>query len=90
MNEGTEQTTRPEETVQGFDYRTVIRDPRTGKTIREQHYKRYVSMKYGEFLERDGKFFYPNGSEITDPRKEQTQADITVEKKLEVSTAKKT
>lgn len=91
MNEGTEQTTRPEETVQGFDLRTVIRDPRTGKTIKEQHYKRYCSDRFGEFYERDGKFFAPNGAIITDPRiqKTETQAAPTVETKLEASTSKK-
>lgn len=94
MNETEEQLEKP--TIQGFDYRTVIRDPRTGKLIREQHYKRHVSAQHGEFLERDGKFYHPgsNTETIPDPRirKEepvQTVVEAKLEKKPEVSFTKK-
>jgi len=81
--------------IQGFDYRATICDPKTGKVIKEQHYKRHVHQSAGEFLERDGKFFAPNGQEIEDPRKpkETVQAQAIVEpkaeKKAEISFAKK-
>lgn len=83
--------------IKGFDYRSTIRDPKTGKVIKEQHYIRHVHQSLGEFLERDGVFYATDGSEISDPRKEKPQIqtlargepEAKVEKKPEISFSKK-
>jgi hypothetical protein len=46
----------------------IERKNKTGKVIKEQYYTRHISQQYGEVLERDGKFFHPNGKETVDPR----------------------
>lgn len=76
-----------EEGIKGFDYRSTIRDPKTGKLIKEQHYKIHESDK-GHFLERDGKFYFADGSETTDPRIAKKESTIIVENK-DVSFSKK-
>lgn len=61
--------------IKGFDYRSTIRDPKTGTVIKEQHYIRHVHQALGEFLERDGVFYATDGSVISDPRKEKPQIE---------------
>ena len=73
----------------GFDYRATINDPKTGKIVKVQNYTRHVTQAYGEFIERDGKFYHPgsNTQEIRDPRLPPTELvlESKVEKKPEVS-----
>jgi hypothetical protein len=56
--------------IKGFDYRSIISDPKTGKITKQQHYKMHIVQGLGTFLERDGKFYHPgsNTEEIRDPR----------------------
>jgi hypothetical protein len=76
--------------IEGFDLRSVIRDPRTGKVIKEQHYTTHISEAYGTVMVRDGKFFAPNGQEIPDPKAVKVeQVEVKAEKKAEVSFTKK-
>lgn len=47
----------------GFDMRTEIRDARTHKIVKVQHYVRHSDRERGVVYERDGKFYYENGQE---------------------------
>lgn len=53
---------------QGFDKRTHIRDPRNGRVVREQHYRRVCYRDEGgqtmSYYVRDGKRFAENGDEL--------------------------
>lgn len=69
--------------IEGFDRRSVIRDSKTGKIIKEQHYVTHISQAYGELLFRDGKCYAPNGQEIKDPRIHQAAPEVKVEVKVE-------
>lgn len=55
--------------IEGFDRRATIRDPRTGKTIKQQDYTSRVSQDGSEVLTRDGKKYWSNGVEIVEPPK---------------------
>jgi len=56
-----------------FDLQTEIRN-KQGIVVQRQYYKRYVSAEFGEYYERDGKFYAPNGAEIENPRAEKKTA----------------
>jgi hypothetical protein len=78
----------------GFDYRSIIADPKTGKVIRQQHYIFHIQEGLGQFLERDGKFYHPgsNTEEIRDPRLPPIETVLAVDSssKPEVKPEKKT
>lgn len=85
-----------ENKIEGFDYRAVIRDPKTGEVIKTQPWSLTVSQDHGEVLRRDGKCFAPNGVEIQDPYlkkpedpKPEVQAEVKPERKPEVLFTKK-
>lgn len=62
--------------AQGFDLRTEIRDPKTGKLISYQPYRLMVSPE-GEFFERppgSGKLYDRSGTLIRDREAEQAEA----------------
>lgn len=61
-----------------FDLRTTIRDPKTGKTIKQQDYIRFVSQEHGEFYKcmETGTFFDPQGNEIQNPKLPASKVEI--------------
>lgn len=54
--------------IEGFDRRATIRDPKTGKTIKEQNYTTRISQDGSEVLTRNGKRYWANGQEIVEPK----------------------
>ena len=54
--------------TKNFDLRSHVRDPKTGKTIREQHYIWHESKEFGKFFEVAGKYYNVRNEEIEDPR----------------------
>lgn len=59
---------RQDQNTKAFDLRTTIRDPKTGKVVKEQPYIFHDSKQYGSFYEAEGKFYNRKGEEIEDPR----------------------
>lgn len=45
----------------GFDNKVHIRDPKTGRIVRENHYVLHIT-KSGNYYERDGVQYYEDGS----------------------------
>jgi hypothetical protein len=58
---------------EGFDLRTHIVDPSSGKLIKVQPYRRVVSKEDGTFYIRDGKRYSEQGH-LMDPEPEQGKA----------------
>lgn len=81
--------------IEGFDRRATISDPRTGKTVKEQHYTSRVSQDGQEVLTRNGKKYWPNGNEIVEPKavdpviEPVKEIEAAAPKKPEVSFSKK-
>lgn len=63
-------TTINEDGINGFDTRVQIRDPKTGRIVKEQNYSlTKTKSKDGnvvEYFERDGRKFWPSGKETSD------------------------
>lgn len=51
-------------TGEGFDWRTEIKDPKTGMIIRRQSYVRYCEKGKATVMMRGGKLFYEAGDEV--------------------------
>lgn len=77
--------------TQEFDYRSSIVDPKTGKVVKDQPFKMYVSREHGEIMERpEGQFWYPNGTPAFDPRpKRHEEKKLDQEKKSDAAVSKK-
>lgn len=56
------------DTKEGFDLRTTIRDPKSGKTVKEQYWTGHFNKSGEHVFERDGKFYYENGQEAPNPK----------------------
>lgn len=54
---------------EGFDLRSRIVDPKTGKIIRHQPYRMVISQDGGDYFIRDAKRYSLSGVEIADPGK---------------------
>jgi len=77
-----------------FDLKTDHKDPKTGKTVQQNHYIMHISQQHGTIFERDGAFFWPDSTEIGyDPRKgkpaetvevKSTVVEVKPEPKVEV------
>jgi hypothetical protein len=50
------------EEIKGFDFRTHIVDPATGKLLKHQPYRMTVDREKGTRLYRDGKCFFEDGT----------------------------
>lgn len=53
-----------EEIKEGFDTTVHVRDPRSGRLVKENHYALHV-VGGMQLYERDGKYFWPNGEEAS-------------------------
>ena len=65
-----------------FDLRTTIRDPKTGKTVKEQPYVGYVTQSHGNYFQDSQGFYDAQGNDITDPKasKQMEPAKVETEK----------
>ena len=59
-----------------FDKKVHIRNSKTGRITEVRAYRLHVSKDKGELYEREGKFFYPDGTPV-----EKMQAEVSVSEK---------
>lgn len=52
---------------EGFDLRSRVIDPKTGKILRHQPYRMVIGSPTGDYFLRDGKRYSLSGTEISTP-----------------------